>query len=138
MFSHYATRKISLICKISTFSEDLSFLNLGSHLKVSEYPFKQNKNMLKNMIVLLYTNFYNISLNVIRPTFSNIYNLPFLRSPNIGKIRVKVGPKLTTFPIFRPPAPTELQFLIIFFHWYVVNQEINKSVPAIFLFPNIF
>ena len=32
MFSHYATRKISPICKISTFSEDLSFLNPRSHL----------------------------------------------------------------------------------------------------------
>ena len=64
---------------------------------VSEYPFKQNKNMLKNMIVLLYTNFYNISLNVLRPTFFNIYNLPFLCSPNIGKIRVKVGPKTDYF-----------------------------------------
>ena len=53
--------------------------------------------MLKNMTVLLYTYFYNISLNVLRPTFFNIYNLPFLRSPNIGKIRVKVGPKTDYF-----------------------------------------
>ena len=62
-------------------------------MKVSECPLKQNKNMLKNMTVLLNTYFYNISLNVLRPTFFNIYNLPFLRSPNTGKIRVKVGPK---------------------------------------------
>ena len=33
MFTHYATRKISPIFKISTFSEDLSFLNPRSHLK---------------------------------------------------------------------------------------------------------
>ena len=33
MFFHYATHKISLICKISTFSEDLNFLNPSSHLK---------------------------------------------------------------------------------------------------------
>ena len=33
MFSYYATHKISPICKISNFSEDLSFLNLRSHLK---------------------------------------------------------------------------------------------------------
>ena len=50
----------------------------------------------KNMTVLLYTYFY-IFLNVLRPTFFNIYNLPFLRSPNIGKIRVKVGPKTNYF-----------------------------------------
>ena len=65
-------------------------------LKASEYRFKQNKNMLKNMIVLLSTYFY-ISLNVLGSTFLNIYNLPFLRSPNIGKIRVKVGPKTNCF-----------------------------------------
>ena len=33
MFSHYVTRKISPICKFSTFSEDLSFLYPRSHLK---------------------------------------------------------------------------------------------------------
>ena len=68
--------------------------------KVSEYSFKQNKNMLKNKTVLLYTYFYNISLNVLRPTFVNIYNLPFLRSPNIGKIGVKVWPKTSYFSSF--------------------------------------
>ena len=45
--------------------------------KVSVYSFKQNKNMLKNVPVLLYTYFYNFSLNVLRPTIFNIYNLPF-------------------------------------------------------------
>ena len=68
-----------------------------SPIKVSEYPFKQNKKALKNMTVRLYTYFYNISLDVLKPTFFNIYNLPFLRSPNIGKIRVKVGPKTKYF-----------------------------------------
>ena len=53
--------------------------------------------MLKNMAVLLYTYFY-ISLNLLKPAFLNINNLPFLWSPHIGKIRVKVGQKLVTFP----------------------------------------
>ena len=66
-------------------------------LKVSEYPFNQNKNMSENMKVLLYIYFYNIFLNVLRPTFFNIYNLPFLRFPNISKTRVKVGPKTSYF-----------------------------------------
>ena len=65
------------------------------YLKVSEYPLKQNKNMLKNMILSTY--FYNISLNRLGSIFFSIYNLPFLRSPNIGKIRVKVGPKINYF-----------------------------------------
>ena len=53
--------------------------------------------MLKNMRVVLCTFFYNISLNVLRPTFFNIYNLPFLHSPNISKIRFKVAPKTNYF-----------------------------------------
>ena len=48
--------------------------------------------MLKNIALLLYTNFY-ISLNALRRNFFHLYNLSFLRSPNIGKIRVKDGPK---------------------------------------------
>ena len=67
-----------------------------SSFKVSEY-LQQNNIMLKNMTILLYTYFYNISLKVLRPTFFNLYNLPFLRSPNIGKIRVKVEPKTNYF-----------------------------------------
>ena len=68
--------------------------------KVSEYPVKQNKNMLKNMTVLLYSYSNIISLNVLRPTFFNIYSLPFLRSRNIGTIRVKVGSKTNHFFYF--------------------------------------
>ena len=106
--------------------------------KVSEYPFKQNRGMLKNMTVLLYTYSFNVSLNVIRITFFNVCNLPFLSSPNIGKIGSKLGQKLTTFPTLWAPAPTELQFSIIICHWYVANQETNKTVPTIFFLLNIF
>ena len=49
---------------------------------------------------VLYTYIFNISLNLLRPTFFNICNLPFLRSPNIGKITVKVGRKTNYFPYF--------------------------------------
>ena len=75
--------------------------------KVPEYPFKENENTLKNIQVLLYTHFCNISLNVLRPNFLNICNLPISHFPNIRKIRVKVGPK-TIFPTLCAPAPTEL------------------------------
>ena len=37
MFFHYATCIISPICKISTFSEDLSFLNPRSHLNQNTF-----------------------------------------------------------------------------------------------------
>ena len=77
--------------------------------KVSEYPFKQNKNMLKNKIVLLYTYFYNISLNVLRPTFFNIYIIYHIYFLQISvKLGSKLGQKLTTFPTLWAPAPTEL------------------------------
>ena len=65
------------------------------------------------MKALLYTYFCNISLNVLRPTFLTISNLPFSPSRSIGKISVKVGPK-TIFPTSRAPAQTELQSAIIY------------------------
>ena len=48
--------------------------------------------MLKSIKALLYTKFY-ISLNVLRSTVFNTYKLPFLCSPSIRKIRVKVRQK---------------------------------------------
>ena len=60
-----------------------------------------------------YTYFRNIPLNV--PTFLNIFNLPFLLSPNIGKIGVKVGPKTSYF-------------------FYVLNSCLNR----IAVFKNFF
>ena len=102
------TRPGDCFCKISfclsrqpqPLNVTIKLVFFALYFKVSEYPFKQNKNMLKNKTVLLYTYFYNISLNVLRPTFVNIYNLPFLRSPNIGKIGVKVWPKTSYFSSF--------------------------------------
>ena len=85
-------------------------------LKVSAYPFKQNKNMLKNMPMLLHTYFYNISLNALRPTFFNIYNLPFSHSPNIGKIRVKVGPKTNHFSYILSSCTNRIAVFNNFFH----------------------
>ena len=78
------------------------------------------------MKVLLYTYFYNISLNVLRPAFFRVYNLPFSASLNIGKIRVKVGQKVATFPNLWAPVPTELQFSITFIRWYVAKQSQTK------------
>ena len=87
---------------------------LNFKLKASEYPFKQNKNALKNLTVLLYTSYYNISLNVLRPNFFNRYNLPFY--PLIRSIKSqKLVQKLTTFGTLGAPTPSELCFSIIFF-----------------------
>ena len=94
--------------------------------KVSEYPFKQSKNVLKNMTLLLHKYFYNISLNVLRPTFFNIYNLPFLRSPNIGKIRVKVGPKTNYFSYILSSCTNRIAVFNIFFS-LICSQPRDKQ-----------
>ena len=44
MFSNYATRKISPICKISTFFEDLSFLNPRNHLNLNDGFYRPYQN----------------------------------------------------------------------------------------------
>ena len=66
----------------------------------------------------------------LRPIFFNICNLPFSSSANIGKIKVKIEPKTT----LRAPAPSELQFSVIYLHRYVANKGINKTVAATFFF----
>ena len=111
--------------------------NFG-HIKVSEYPFKENKNTLKNIQALLYTHFYNISLNGVRPNFLNICNLTISHFPNIRKIRVKVGPKTNYFSYFMSSCTDSIVVFNNFFHLYLANLETNKTVPAIFFFSNIF
>ena len=74
--------------------------------QVWEYPFKQNRSMLKNMTVVLYTCFFNVYLNVLKPF--NIYNVPFLHSANIGKIKVKVGLKANYFFYFMSPCTSRI------------------------------
>ena len=101
------------------------FIFSNISFKVSEYPFKQNKNMLKNMTMLLYANFYNIFLNVLRPTFFNIQNLPFLRSPNIGKIRVKVGRKTEYFSYILSSCTNRITVFNNYF-LLICSQPINK------------
>lgn len=58
----------------------------------------------------------NVTL-MIKCCYIHIFSIkyirfPFSRSPNIGKMRVKVRPK-TIFPILRAPAPTEFKLSLI-------------------------
>ena len=112
--------------------------SININIKVSEYTFKQNRGMLKNITALLYTYYFNISLNALRPIFLNICNLPFLRFPNIGKIRVKVGPKTNYFSYFMSSHTNRITVFNNFLHWYIANQETNKTVALIFFLSNIF
>ena len=81
------------------------------------------------MTVLLYTYFYNISLNVLRPTFFNIYNLPFLPSPNIGKIRIKVMPKTNYFSYFMSSCTNRIEVFNNFFS-LICSQPRDKQNRA--------
>ena len=106
------------------------------NIEVLEYPFKQNKN--KNMTVLLYTNFSDISLIVLRPTFFNKYNLSYLRSPNIGKIKVKVGPKTDYFSDILSPCTNRIGVFNNFFS-LICSQPWGKQNRARrFLFSKYF
>ena len=84
-------------------------------LKVSECSLKQNENISIYVKVLLLTYFYYKILNVLRLTFFNIYDLPFLLYylylyldlpfniydlPNIGKTKVQVGLLILLFKIW--------------------------------------
>ena len=90
--------------------------------------------MLKNMTGLLYTYFFNISLNVLRPTFFNICNLLFLRSPNIGKIRVKVGPKTNYFSYFMSSCTNRIAVFSNFF-LLIYSQPKDKQNRTRNFFP---
>ena len=85
--------------------------------------------MIKNLTVLSYIYFYNISLNVLRPTFFDIYNLPFLLSPNIGKIRVKVGPKTNYFSYFMSSCTNRIEVFNNFFS-LICSQPRDKQNRA--------
>ena len=85
--------------------------------------------MLKNMSVLLYSYFYSISLNVLKSTFFCIYNLPFLRSPNIGTIRVKVGPKTNYFSYFLSSCTNRIAIFNNFFS-LICSQPRSKQNRA--------
>ena len=70
--------------------------------------------MLKNVKKLPYTYFYNISLNVLRPNFFSIHNLPFSYI-RISRRESKLGHKLAFFVLHEllHQRITELQLSII-------------------------
>ena len=107
-------------------------------LKVSEYLFKQNRNMVKNKTVLWYTYFYNIFLNVLRSTFVSICNLPFLRSPDIGKIEVKVGPKTSYFSSCMSSCTNRIAVVNNFVSLICSQPKYKQKGARDFLFSNIF
>ena len=94
--------------------------------------------MLKNMTVLLYTYFYNISLNVLRPTFFNICNLPSLRSPNTGKIRVKVGLKTNFFSYIVSSCTNRIAVFNYFFSLTCSQPRDKQNRACNFLFSKYF
>ena len=73
--------------------------------------------MLKNLKVLLHICFHYISLNVQRPNFFNMCNLPLSYFPNIKAIRVKFGPNISYFSYFMSSCTNRIAvFYMILFH----------------------
>ena len=96
---------------------------------VSEYPLKQNKNVLQNMTVLLYTYFY-ISSNILRPTFFNIYIIYLSYALQISvKFGSKLGQKLTTFSNFMSSCTNRLEVFNNFFS-LICSQPRDKQKRA--------
>ena len=63
MYSHYATHKISPICKISTIPEDLSFLNPRSRLNYDHlHPNRKGKYMVEHNFSTFINNSYSDNL----------------------------------------------------------------------------
>ena len=79
--------------------------------------------------MLLYTHFYNISLNVLRPNFLNICHLPISHFPNIRKIRVKVWPKTNYFSYVMSSC-TDRIVVFNFFFWLIFIESRNKENRA--------
>ena len=73
-----------------------------------------------------------------RQSYKQVYLLPFLRSPNIGKISVKVGLKNNYFSYILSSCNNRIIVFNNFFSWICSQQRAKKTVPAIFFFPNIF
>ena len=88
--------------------------------------------MLKNMKVLLYTYFY-ISLNVLRPNFFNMYNLPFSLFTNIGKIRVKFGLKTNYFSTFMSSCTNRIAVFYYFFSLTCSQSRDKQNCDRYFL-----
>ena len=107
-------------------------------IKVSEYPFKEKRNTLKNIQVLLYRHFYNISLNLLRPNFFNICNLPISNFPNIKKIRVKVGPKTNYFSYFMSSCTDRIVIFNYFFSLMFSQPRVKENRARDFLLFNYF
>ena len=78
--------------------------NLSSKIKIHQ----KHESAIVITYAYLYIHFYNISLNVLKPNFCNIYNLPFSPSPNIDKISVNVEPKTNYFSCFMRPRTNRI------------------------------
>ena len=106
-------------------------------IKISKYPLKEKRNTLKNIQVLLYTHFYNISLNLLRQNFFNIRNLPISNFPNIKKIRVKIGPKTNYFSYFMSSCTNRIVVFNNFFSLIFSQQRVKQNYVRDFLLFNL-
>ena len=89
--------------------------------------------MLKNMKVLLYTYFYNISLNVLRTNFFNMYSLRFSLFTNTGRISVKFGPKTNYFSYLMSSCTNRIAVFYYFFSLTCSQSRDKQNCDRYFL-----
>ena len=94
--------------------------------------------LLLLLLIHTYIYFYNISLNVLIPTFCNIYNLPFSRCPNIDKISVNVEPKTNYFSCFMNPRSNRIVFFSFLFALICSQPRAKQNSACNFLLFKIF
>ena len=138
-------RRLDFLSKCKLFSDGTSLFfttrnidTSANGLKASEYPFKEKENTLKNIQVLLYTHFYNTSLNALRQDFFNICNLPIPHFPNIRKIRVKVGPKTNYVSYFMSSCTDRIVVFNNFFSLIFIQTRVKQNRARNFLLFNYF
>ena len=68
-------------------------------------------------------------LKYTKPNFFNIYHLPFLRAPNIGKISIKVRPK-TDYSSYIPNPCTNRIAVFNNFFSLICSQPRDKQNSA--------
>ena len=89
MFFHFETRKISLICKISAFFEDVSFLNPRSHLKHLNF-FVQIKEKYQATVFFKFMRYGYETFQNVKPALLNqiakTSNLELSSKPPLGNL----------------------------------------------------
>ena len=95
--------------------------------KVSEYPFKQNETVMRCFRALLLPYFQYFQYFCIFSNNFNKYFVPFSCSPNIGKMRVKIGQKTNQFFYFTSSCTNRFVVFYSFFSLKCISPRPKQN-----------